>query len=269
MALQPSILRFRVDGFVRVPEVLSGAQLRHAQEAFAAATAGLVLPGEVALLPHLGEFLGVLGLSDLLALAAELMPTRYEGLPQCVSLTGHTAPTTNGWRRDYARPVKDIVLYGPAAPPQHMTDSLKVFIALQDQPMDLLSFGSGSHRMAGAPSEASASVWEAKAGDAMLVDGRTWYNDDSLGSGGGGGAFLAFEYRSTKEKNEEMVELGLKLEASGALAEAGEMALHLLGLGNRGATGGGANGSINTGGLPVGALDSMMRDMPGRSQAML
>jgi len=44
-------------------------------------------------------------------------------------------------RRDYARPVKDMVLYGPPAPPQHMTDDLKVFIALQDQPMELVSFG--------------------------------------------------------------------------------------------------------------------------------
>jgi hypothetical protein len=47
------------------------------------------------------------------------------------------------------------------------------------------------------------STWEAKAGDAILVDGRTWYNQDLLGQEGSG-AILAFEFRSKKEKNESV-----------------------------------------------------------------
>ena len=61
MGLQPTIVSFRLDGFVRIPEILSGEQLRQAQEAFAAATAGAAQPGEVPLLEHVGEFLDVLG----------------------------------------------------------------------------------------------------------------------------------------------------------------------------------------------------------------
>jgi hypothetical protein len=103
-----------------VPQLVRGAALAEAQAAFAAATAGGT--GTVSLVEHVGAFLRVLALPELLELAGELMPTRYEGTPQCVSLTGHTAPSSGGWRRDYSRPARDIVLLGPPAPPQHMAD---------------------------------------------------------------------------------------------------------------------------------------------------
>eukprot|EP01046_Picozoa_sp_COSAG06_P022155 COSAG06_NODE_1700_length_8675_cov_3.485774_6_plen_234_part_00 len=63
------------------------------------------------------------------------------------------------------------------------------------------------------------STWEAKAGDAILVDGRTWYNQDLLGQSSG--AILAFEFRSKKEKNETVQAVGRRLQNSGALRAAG------------------------------------------------
>ena len=50
---------------------------------------------------------------------------------------------------------------------------MRVYLALQDQPMPLASFGRGSHRGVGVPADESPSPWRARAGDAMLVDGRT------------------------------------------------------------------------------------------------
>jgi hypothetical protein len=88
------------------------------------------------LVDHVGDFLHFLTWPSLLEIIGELMPTRYEGLPQCISLSCHTGNHADGaggrgWRRDYGRPVKDLVLYGPPAPPQHMADSLRVLIALR------------------------------------------------------------------------------------------------------------------------------------------
>ena len=46
------------------------------------------------------------------------------------------------------------------------------------------------------------------------------YNEDPL-LYGGGGAFLAFEYRSKKEKNEAMGAVGRRLQDNGELDTAG------------------------------------------------
>eukprot|EP01052_Picozoa_sp_SAG31_P024589 SAG31_NODE_2102_length_6442_cov_1.702507_5_plen_154_part_00 len=140
-------------GFVRVPELISGSQLRDLQKVFVATAMATAAESDmfdsggsntISLVEHIGEFLPVLTLPSLLELVAELMPTRYEGLPQCVSLTARGNPSascslpsavgqqsTVGWQRDYTRPVRDIVLYGHPAPPQYMADALKVFIALR------------------------------------------------------------------------------------------------------------------------------------------
>ena len=85
-------------GFVSVPAMISGMELVQAQKAFAAATLaeethanhsnGLAL---LNLAEHAGEFLHLLTQPSLLEIVGELMPTRYEGLPQCISLTAHTA----------------------------------------------------------------------------------------------------------------------------------------------------------------------------------
>ena len=250
-ALQPAISSFRIDGFVRVPQLISGAQLAETQAAFTAATAdGVGQP--VSLVEHVGVFVSVLALPKLLELAGELMPFRYEGTPQCVALTGHTAASSGGWRRDYSRPARDIVLLGPPTPPQHMADELKVYIALQDQPMPLVSFGTGSHRTVGVPEDESPSVWEARAGDAMLVDGRSRYNDDALGDGG---AFMVATYASKKQKNEAMRAAAMLLDDN-VLQAAGEDAAAVLGVRRRGdGFGGGSEyDAPNTGGLPRRAL---------------
>ena len=251
-ALQPAISSFRIDGFVRVAQLISGAQLADTQAAFTAATADGAEAGQpVSLVEHVGEFLNVLALPALLELAGEVMPFRYEGTPQCISLTGHTTASSGGWRRDYSRPARDIVLLGPPAPPQHMADELKVFIALQDQPMPLVSFGSGSHRTVGVTEDESPSVWEACAGDAMLVDGRTRYSDDALGDGG---AFLVATFASKKQKNEAMRAAAVQLDDS-VLEAAGEDAAAVLGVRRVGdGFGGGGDGMPNTGGLPQSAL---------------
>ena len=122
--------------------MISGMELVQVQKAFAAAmlaeetraNSGNGL-ASLNLIEHAGDFLHMLTLPSLLEIVGELMPTRYEGLPQCISLTAHTASHVGtggcGWRRDYSRLVKDLVLYGPPAPPQHMADELKVFVALR------------------------------------------------------------------------------------------------------------------------------------------
>ena len=62
--LQPTICSFRVDGFARVPQLVSGSALAEAQAAFAAATGGG--SGQVSLVERIGEFLKVLALPALL-----------------------------------------------------------------------------------------------------------------------------------------------------------------------------------------------------------
>ena len=176
------------------------------------------------------------------------MPTRYEGLPQCVALTAHTGPTSGGWRRDYSRPARDIVLLGPPSPPQHMADELKVYIALQDQPMPLVSFGRGSHRMVGVPADESPSLWAAQAGDAMLVDGRTRYSDDALAEGG---AYLLATYVSKKLKNDDVRAAAALLDAA-TIEAAGEGAAQVLGTRRGGDGFGNGDGEApNSGGLPA------------------
>ena len=133
---------FAKQGYVSVPAMISGMELVQVQKAFAAArlaeetraNSGNGL-ASLNLVERAGDFLHLLTQPSLLEIVGELMPTRYEGLPQCVSLTAHTASHVGvggrGWRRDYARPVKDLILYGPPVPPQHMADELKVFVAIR------------------------------------------------------------------------------------------------------------------------------------------
>jgi hypothetical protein len=250
-SLQPPISSFRIDGCVRIPQLVSGTQLENAQGAFIEATANMA-KHTVSLVGHVGEFLSILALPKLIELAGELMPSRYEGTPQCVSLTGHTAPTPGGgWRRDYSRPARDIVLLGPPAPPQHMADELKVYIALQDGVMPLFTFGIGSHRMAGVPEDESPSIWEARAGDAIIVDGRTRYNDDVLGQGA---QVLVAKFASKKEKNEEVRIAAMQLDSS-VVEAAGEHAPAVLGVAQRSeGFGEGGDTAPNSGGLPPSAL---------------
>ena len=127
-----------------MPGMIRGKELMQLQQTFAAATAveqgrGCSTNGVVVLdlTEHVGDFLNLLTWPPMLEILAEIMPTRYEGLPQCVSLAAHIGSCTGvvssrGWRRDYPRPAKDIILYGPPAPPQHMADDIKVFFTLRE-----------------------------------------------------------------------------------------------------------------------------------------
>ena len=94
-------------------------------------------------------------------------------------------------------------------------------------------------------------MWEARAGDAIVVDGRTRYSDSVLGDSA---QLLVATFASKKEKNDEMAAAATRLDQR-VVEAAGEDALAVLGVRRRGGDLGGGDGDApNPGGLPPAAL---------------
>ena len=93
-------------------------------------------------------------------------------------------------------------------------------------------------------------MWEARAGDAIVVDGRTRYSDSVLGDGA---QILVAKFASKKEKNDAMRAAAMQLDQR-VVEAAGEDAFAVLGVRRRAGGFGRGEDAPNSGGLPLAAL---------------